>query len=146
MIHYGLWSEGGGFVSAAAVAFTGDVAEAALALPLVVAGGVELLECGEVVVGVGFVGVDLCDGGIGCEAFGAHAKAVGICGELGVSVALGGGAGPWGLQRGPGVVDRVGLKVEVFDAALGEHVDAAAYEWADVFLRMGGGCCRRSGL
>ena len=64
VVHDGLRGEGGGFVGAAAAAFVGDAAEAAPALPLVVASGVELLECWEVVIWVGFVGVDFSDGGV----------------------------------------------------------------------------------
>ena len=45
-----------------------------------------------------------------------------------MSAALGGGARARGLRGGAGVVDRVGFEVKVLDGALGEYVDAVAYE------------------
>ena len=63
MVYYGLWGKGGGFVGLAAAAFTGDAAEVVSTLPLVVASGVELLECWEVVIRVGD---DLCRFGWVC--------------------------------------------------------------------------------
>ena len=40
-------------------------------------------------------------------------------------------------MTGGGCCPRSGFEVKFFDAALGEHADAAAYEWADVFLGVG---------
>ena len=59
---------GGGSTGAATEALAGDAALAMSVVPLVCALGVELLEGGEVVLGVVFVRVDCRDGSVGGEA------------------------------------------------------------------------------
>ena len=94
--------------------------------------GGEFFDGREVVAGVMLVRVDGRHGCIGGETLGTYAEAVDVCRELGMVVTLGCCArlGRFGGQAG--IVNGVGLEVELLDAVLGEHVDASLNEWVDV--------------